>query len=287
MSPQLAFIIGILISPWIKNTKTVQSQAKKLMTYTLQVSIVIQGIGLDFNRVLATGKESFLLTLVSIVSIFGVGLILAKLFKLEETLSLLIIMGTAICGGSAIAALAPVLAASAGVMSISLALVFGLNIVALYIFPALGHAFDLSQSAFGTLAALAIHDTSSVTAAAAAYGAEALNIATTIKLTRALWIIPVTLAFSIWKSGKAGKIKVPWFIAGFIIASLVFTHVPYLHQYASMFAPLAKAGFTLTLFLLGMTFDFQLMKSVSLRPVLFGILLWILVTVACLVYVMN
>lgn len=287
MSPQLAFIIGILISPWIKNNKTVQSQAKNLMTYILQISIVIQGVGLDFNRVLVTGKESFLLTLFSILAIFGVGLLLAKLFKLDETLSLLIIMGTAICGGSAIAALAPVLAASAGAMSISLALVFGLNIVALYVFPFLGHSLDLSQSAFGTLAALAIHDTSSVTAAAAAYGTEALNIATTIKLTRALWIIPVTLAFSIWKSGKAGNIKVPWFIAGFIIASLLFTHVSFLHPYASTIAPLAKMGFTITLFLLGITFDFQLMKSVSLRPVLFGILLWIFVTVACLVYVMN
>lgn len=287
MSPQIAFLVGILVSPLIRNRKSVQNQAKKLMTYTLQVSIVLQGIGLDFNRVLTTGKESFLLTLFSILAIFGVGIILAKLFKLDETLSLLIIMGTAICGGSAIAALAPVLAASAGALSISLALVFGLNIIALYIFPFIGHWFDLSQTGFGTWAALAIHDTSSVTAAAAAYGAEALNTATTIKLTRALWIIPVTLAFSIWKSGKAGKIKVPWFIAGFIIASLLFTHVPFLHQYASTFTPLAKAGFTLTLFLLGMTFDFQLMKSVSLRPVLFGILLWIMVTVACLVYVMN
>jgi len=255
------------------------------MTYTLQVSIVVQGIGLDFNRVLATGKESFILTLISIMAIFLVGYFLSRLFKLDQTLSLLIIMGTAICGGSAIAALAPVLAASAGALSISLALVFGLNIVAIYTFPALGHWMDLSQSAFGTWAALAIHDTSSVTAAAAAYGAEALNLATTIKLTRALWIIPVTLSFSIWKSGKAGKIKIPWFIAGFIIASLVFTNVPFLHQYASTFAPLAKIGFTLVLFLLGITFDFQLMKSVSLRPVLFGILLWILVTVACLVYV--
>lgn len=287
MSPQIAFLIGILVSPFIRTHQPVQNQAKKLMTYTLQVSIVLQGIGLDFNRVLATGKESFLLTLFSIIAIFGVGLVLAKLFKLDETLSLLIIMGTAICGGSAIAALAPVLAASAGALSISLALVFGLNIVALYIFPFIGHWFDLSQTAFGTWAALAIHDTSSVTAAAAAYGAEALNIATTIKLTRALWIIPVTLTFSIWKSGKAGKIKIPWFIAGFIMASLVFTHVHFLHQYASIFAPLAKVGFTITLFLLGLTFDFQMMKSVSFRPVLFGILLWILVSVACLAFVLN
>lgn len=287
MSPQIAFLVGILISPFLKGRQPVQIQAKRLMTYTLQVSIVLQGIGLDFNRVLVTGKESFLLTLFSIIAIFGVGYILARLFKIDETLSLLIIMGTAICGGSAIAALAPVLAASAGALSISLALVFGLNIVALYIFPFMGHWLDLSQTAFGTWAALAIHDTSSVTAAAAAYGSEALNIATTIKLTRALWIVPVTLAFSIWKSGKAGKVKIPWFIVGFIFASLFFTHIPFLHEYASAFAPLAKVGFTITLFLLGITFDFQMMKSVSIRPVLFGILLWIFVSVACLVYVMN
>lgn len=287
MSPQIAFLVGILVSPLLRSRKSVQDKAKKLMTYTLQVSIVLQGIGLDFNRVLATGKESFVLTLISILAIFGVGIILAKLFKLDETLSLLIIMGTAICGGSAIAALAPVLSASAGAMSISLALVFTLNIVAIYAFPFLGHWFDLSQSAFGTWAALAIHDTSSVTAAAAAYGAEALNLATTIKLTRALWIIPVTLAFSIWKSGKAGKIKIPWFIGGFILASLLFTHVPFLHQYGSLFAPLAKVGFTIVLFLLGLTFDFQMMKSVSIRPVVFGILLWIFVSVTCLIFVMN
>lgn len=287
MSPQIAFLVGILFSPLLRNKKSVQDQAKKWMTYTLQVSIVIQGIGLDFNRVLATGKESFLLTLFSIIAIFGIGILLAKLFKLDETLSLLITMGTAICGGSAIAALAPVLAASSAALSISLALVFGLNIVAIYTFPAVGHWLDLSQHAFGTWAALAIHDTSSVTAAAAAYGTEALNTATTIKLTRALWIIPVTLAFSIWKSGKAGKVKVPWFIAGFIIASLLFTHVSFLHQYASSFSQIAKAGFTITLFLLGITFDFQLMKSVSLRPVLFGILLWVIVTLVCLFYVAN
>jgi uncharacterized integral membrane protein (TIGR00698 family) len=287
MSPQIAFLVGILVSPIIRSKFSVQDQAKKLMTYTLQVSIVLQGIGLDFNRVLTTGKESFLLTLFSIIAIFGAGYILARLFKLDETLSLLIIMGTAICGGSAIAALAPVLAASAGALSISLALVFGLNIVALYLFPFIGHSLGLSQSAFGTWAALAIHDTSSVTAAATTYGAEALNIATTIKLTRALWIIPVTLTFSILKSGKAGKVKIPWFIAGFIIASLLFTHVSFLHQFASTFAPLAKVGFTMTLFLLGISFDFQMMKSVSLRPILFGILLWILVSVACLVFVMN
>jgi uncharacterized integral membrane protein (TIGR00698 family) len=287
MSPQIAFLVGILVSPVFRSKLSVQDQAKKLMTYTLQVSIVLQGIGLDFNRVLTTGKESFLLTLFSIIAIFGVGYILARLSKLDKTLSLLIIMGTAICGGSAIAALAPVLAASASALSISLALVFGLNIVAIYLFPFLGHWLDLSQHAFGTWAALAIHDTSSVTAAATAYGAEALNIATTIKLTRALWIIPVTLAFSILKSGKAGKVKIPWFIAGFIIASLLFTHVSFLHPYASTFAPLAKAGFTMTLFLLGMTFDFQMMKSVSLRPILFGIVLWILVSVACLTFVLS
>ncbi len=287
MSPQIAFIIGILISPFLKTKKPLQDQAKKLMTYVLQVSIVMQGASLDFNRVLVTGKESFVQTLISILVIFVVGLLIAKLFKLDETLSLLIIMGTAICGGSAIAALAPVIAAPAASMSIALALVFTLNIVAIYVFPFLGHAFDLSQVAFGTWAALAIHDTSSVTAAASAYGPEALSIATTIKLTRALWIIPVTLAFSIWKSGKAGKIKVPWFILGFILASLLFTNVPALNAYAGYFPHLAKLGFTVVLFLLGVTFDFQMMKSISMKPVIFGILLWVFVSVACLVYVMN
>lgn len=287
MSPQIAFIAGILISPWLKSRAHLKDHAKKLMTYTLQVSIVLQGIGLDFNRVLSTGKESFILTLISIILIFITGLILAKLFKIEETLALLIIMGTAICGGSAIAALAPVIMASGLSMSVALSLVFTLNIVAIYLFPFLGHYFGLSQSAFGTWAALAIHDTSSVTAAAAAYGSEALNIATTIKLTRALWIIPITLAFSVYKSGKAGKVKIPWFIAGFILASLLFTHVEFLHAYALSFAPLAKAGFSLTLFLLGITFDFNMMKTVSKRPVLFGLLLWIFVSVACLIYVMN
>lgn len=285
MSPQIAFIAGILLSPFIKGRDAIRDQAKKLMTYTLQVSIVLQGIGLDFNKVLSTGKESFILTLISIILIFATGIVLAKLFRIEENLSLLIIMGTAICGGSAIAALAPVLAASALSMSVALALVFSLNIVAIYAFPFLGNWMNLSQSSFGKWAALAIHDTSSVTAAATVYGSEALNVATTIKLTRALWIIPITVAFSIYKSGKAGKVKIPWFIGGFILASLLFTHIPFLHSLAPDFAPLAKIGFTITLFLLGITFDFQMMKTVAMRPVMFGLTLWILVSVACLFYV--
>jgi uncharacterized integral membrane protein (TIGR00698 family) len=287
MSPQLAFLIGIFVSPWLRNKKNHQAQAKKLMTLTLQVSIVLQGIGLDFNRVLTTGKESFFLTFFSIITIFVVGIMLSKIFKLKEDISLLIIMGTAICGGSAIAALAPVLMASAHALSISLALVFGLNIVAIYTFPTLGHWLGLSQTSFGTWAALAIHDTSSVTAAASVYGVEALNTATTIKLTRALWIIPVTLAFGLWKSGKAGKIKVPWFIAGFIMTSLLFTHLPFLHEFSLAFASLAKIGFTTTLFLLGITFDFETMKSVSFRPFIFGIILWMFVLIMALVIVKS
>ncbi len=287
MTAQIAFTIGILLSPLAGRNSTLSSAVKAAIPYLLQVSIVFQGASLDFNKVMSVGVNGFVITFLSLLAIFILGHIGAKFLKLEREQSLLITMGTAICGGSAIAALAPVIAASAGAIAIAMGLVFLLNIFAIFSFPFIGHYFELSQADFGLWAALSIHDTSSVTAAAAAYGTEALSVATTVKLTRALWIIPVTFFFSYLKKESKKAMKVPWFILGFIIASILFTYSEFLKPYSSWFGMISKFGFTLTLFLIGLNFDLPTMKKIALRPLIFGLSLWLIVSIASLIFITS
>lgn len=287
MTAQIAFIIGIILSPFAVRNSKLSGAVKFAIPYLLQISIVFQGASLDFNKVINVGISGLIVTCLSIIAIFILGSLGGKLLKIERDQSLLITMGTAICGGSAISALAPVISASATAIAISMGLVFLLNVIAIFTFPFLGEFFQLSQSDFGIWAALAIHDTSSVTAAAATYGTEALSVATTVKLTRALWIVPVTLFFSFQTKSQKKGIKIPWFILGFVIASVLFTYMEFLRPFSAWFGMISKIGFALTLFLIGLSFDLIAMKKIALRPLIFGLSLWLIVSIASLILIKS
>lgn len=286
ISPQWALFFGIILSFFAAKNLPLQNKAKLWGSKILQFSIILLGSGLNFNSALKEGAQGFLITAISIALVFFFGFIGMKLLRLEKTLSTLITMGTAICGGSAIGALAPVIGAESTALTMSVAIVFTLNAIAVFIFPPLGHFFGLSQYDFGLWSALAIHDTSSVVAASAIYGQEALEVATLVKLTRALWIIPITLIFSIiWKRNEK-KITFPWFVLGFLGVSLFFTFVE-VNELKSIFLVTSKAGFSLTLFLIGLTFNFQKMRAIGIKPLIFAVMLWVLVSVLSLVSIRS
>lgn len=286
ISPQWALLSGIALSFFIRGKQDIQNKAKSWGTRLLQISVVLLGTSLNFSNVIQDGVQGALITFVSIALVFAAGFIGMKLLKLDSKLGILITMGTAICGGSAIGALAPVIAAESTIMTISLAIVFLLNALAVFIFPPIGNYYSLPQESFGIWSALAIHDTSSVVAASSIYGKEALMIATTVKLTRALWIIPITLIFSLlWKSADK-KFTFPWFVLGFLLMSLVFTFFPALGSSKEIILMISKTGFSLTLFLIGLTFDYRKLKKTGVRPLFFGIGLWILVSASSFFFVL-
>jgi uncharacterized integral membrane protein (TIGR00698 family) len=253
----------------------------------LQASVIGLGFGLNVNSALQAGKEGVLLTVASISGTLLMGFVLGKLLKIDGKISQLTSCGTAICGGSAIAAISPLIKANERQISISLGTVFILNSVALFLFPAIGHLLHLSQQQFGWWSAIAIHDTSSVVGAANKYGPQALEIATTIKLARALWIVPVSLVMSLMNEGDVGKIKVPWFIALFILAMIANTCLSGMQQVAPYLTSMAKAGLTLTLFLIGTGLSFSVIKVVGVKPLVQGIILWVLISGAALWVVMH
>jgi uncharacterized integral membrane protein (TIGR00698 family) len=286
ISPQWALATGILLSFFVFKHEKWQLAAKSWGAKLLQLSVILLGTSLNFHSVLKQGASGVFITLVSIASVFLLGAIGAKLLNLDKNQSLLITMGTAICGGSAIAALAPVIAADSLAVTISIGIVFLLNALSVFIFPPIGEWLTLSQQDFGLWSALAIHDTSSVVAASSLYGQEALGVATTVKLTRALWIIPITLFFSLIASKETKKkMTIPWFIVGFLIMSLAFTFIEPLHEFKSTFLTVSKLGFSMTLFCIGLTFDLNKIKKVGIRPFVFGSSLWVIVTALSLIYV--
>ena len=249
----------------------------------LQVSVVGLGFGMDAASALRAGKDGFLFTVVSIAGTLTAGLLAGRWIKVEKKTSLLIAGGTAICGGSAIAALSPVIRAQERQVSVALGVVFILNSVALFLFPVVGHWLDMSQLQFGLWSAIAIHDTSSVVGAAGRYGPEALQIATTVKLARALWIIPVSLVAAVaFKQGKTGggsartKIRIPYFIGLFIVAILMNTWLP-IGGLSRMIVGASHAGLTLTLFLIGSGLSRQVLRQTGVRPMLQGVLVWMLI----------
>ena len=209
-----------------------------------------------------------------------------KWLKIDKKTSHLISCGTAICGGSAIAAIAPVIKSDEKQTSVALGVIFILNSIALFLFPAIGHWLHLSQQDFGLWCAIAIHDTSSVVGAANKYGPEALQIATTVKLARALWIIPVALITAMIFKNKSSKIKIPYFIGLFIVAMLLNTYIPQTAVIAPSLVLIAKIGLTLTLFLIGAGLNFNVLKSVGLKPLFQGILLWAFIATAALLSIM-
>ena len=261
---------------------------KKVSKKLLQYSVVGLGFGMNLHASLASGKEGMMFTIVSVVGTMLIGMFIGrKLLKMNRDTSYLISSGTAICGGSAIAAVGPVIKAKESDMSVALATIFVLNAIALFIFPVLGECLGLTQQEFGMWAAIAIHDTSSVVGAGAAYGEEALQVATTIKLTRALWIIPLALVTSFIFKSKDQKISIPWFILWFIVAILINTYllgsVP---EVGKVISGLARKGLIITMFFIGASLSTDVLKSVGVKPLVQGVLLWLVISVGSLAYIL-
>lgn len=263
---------------------------KKASKYLLQYAVVGLGFGMDLHASLASGKEGMEFTVLSVAGTILIGWFIGrKCMKINRNTSYLISSGTAICGGSAIAAVGPVLKAKDSEMSVALGTIFILNAIALFLFPAVGHALGMSQEDFGTWAAIAIHDTSSVVGAGAAYGEGALRIATTIKLTRALWIIPVALITSFIFKSKGQRISIPWFIFFFILAMLLNTYLLGSSEtgiaIGNAINGFARKILTITLFFIGASLSRDVLKSVGARPLLQGILLWAAISFSTLAYI--
>ena len=261
---------------------------KTISKKLLQYSVIGLGFGMNLQASLASGKEGMLFTIISVIGTLLIGMFIGcKVLKLNRNTSYLISSGTAICGGSAIAAVGPIIKAKDTDMSMALATVFILNAIGLFLFPALGHWLGLSQQEFGTWAAIAIHDTSSVVGAGAAYGEEALQVATTIKLTRALWIIPLALVTSVIFRSDGKKITIPWFILFFIVAMLINTYLLADYPEVGKFsADIARKGLIITMFFIGASLSVDVIKSVGIRPLLQGVLLWIIISAASLAYIL-
>jgi len=285
VSPPVALLIGFAIAQFIGHPFLHLNH--KATSFLLKVSVVGLGFGMKVQSAAEAGKEGFLFTVASITGTLALGLLLGRFLKIEKKTSHLISCGTAICGGSAIAAISPLIKAEEKQMSVALGTVFILNSIALFLFPFIGHQLHLSQMQFGLWSAIAIHDTSSVVSAANKYGPEALQVATTVKLARALWIIPVALLTTVFfKSGKQ-KIKVPYFIGLFILAMILNTYLPAIHIASSYLVDLAKTGLTVTLFLIGAGLSKSVLKAVGIKPLIQGIALWIAISVVALYAVMH
>ena len=252
----------------------------------LKLSVVGLGFGVNFIEVIEVGKSSLVLTLISITATIVLGEVIGRLMQVPANTRTLLSFGTAICGGSAIAALAPVIKAKDDEIAVSLATVFTLNAVALIIFPPLGQLFELDQHQFGLWAALAIHDTSSVVGASAVFGAVALSVGTTAKLTRALWIAPYTVvAGFFWKSEE--RASFPFFIVGFIAAAFVNSWLPAFDPLWDGLYVFAKQALVMTLFLIGAGLTKKVLRQVGVRPLLLGIVLWVIVAVVTLTLILK
>jgi uncharacterized integral membrane protein (TIGR00698 family) len=258
-----------------------RTETRKASRLLLQAAVVALGFGMNLNQVVRAGRSGFVYTAVGITFALALGMLLGRVLRVERTAAFLISTGTAICGGSAIAAVAPIAGANDEEISVSLGTVFVLNSVALLTFPWIGAAARLDQTQFGLWSALAIHDTSSVVGAAAKYGTLALAIATTVKLARALWIIPLALGTALAKRKRA-RIQWPWFIAFFVLAAMANSYLPLGSPLYPVLARAGRVGLTLTLFLIGSGISRATLKQVGVRPLLQGVLLWLAVAAASL-----
>ena len=282
VSPPIALFLGIIFV----NIFGQVFNADKIIKIVLQVSIVGLGFGINLKQALQAGSEGFLFTVFSITLIVVLGIVLGYIFRIDKIITQLISFGTAICGGSAIAAIAPILKADGKQTSVSLGIIFLLNALALFIFPEIGQYFHLSQNQFGIWSAIAIHDTSSVVGAASKYGHEALQTATTVKLARALWIIPISFMLSFLnKSG--GKIKIPYFIGFFVLAILVNSYFPAIKEVTDYVVDFSKSSLKVALFLIGTGLSFQNFKNIGIKPLLLGIILWVVISVISLFAVLE
>ena len=280
ISPPIALLMGLIIAQFIGHPYLHLNH--KATHILLQVSVVGLGFGMNVTSALKAGKEGILFTIVSIIGTLVIGFFMGKFLKIEKKTSYLISAGTAICGGSAIAAISPVIKAQEKQISVALGTIFILNSAALFLFPFIGHQLNLSQSQFGMWCAIAIHDTSSVVGAASKYGPQALEIATTVKLARALWIIPVAFLSTFIFKNKNSKIKIPYFIGLFVLAMIANTYIPFVQQYNHYLTNIAKAGLTLTLFLIGCGLNRKTISSVGFKPLIQGVILWVIIATAAL-----
>lgn len=284
ITPAVALFLGLAFALTVGQPFPVFS--KKASKYLLQFSVVGLGFGMNLYDSLRTGKEGMLFTVVSVVSVLVIGYYVGKKLMIDRKTAYLISAGTAICGGSAIAAVAPVLKADDNEISVSMGTIFILNAVALFIFPPIGHLLDMTQEQFGLWAAIAIHDTSSVVGAGAAYGEKALEVATMVKLTRALWIIPVAFVTTLLFKQKESKITIPWFILFFVLAMVANTFLSIPAVISSSLVWIAKKGLTVTLFLIGAGLSRKVIKHVGVRPMVQGVILWVFIGVLSLVVIL-
>lgn len=285
VEPPLALLAGFVFSftlghPFLKLNR-------KLTKILLQASVVGLGFGMNIYEAAEVGKSGLLFTASTIILTLLLGLLLGKLFHVSDKTSTLVSSGTAICGGSAIAAMTPIIDADENETSVSLGIVFVLNSLALFIFPAVGHLLNMTQEQFGLWAAVAIHDTSSVVGAAQKYGDVALHLATTIKLERALWIIPLSLVAAIVYKKNGKKLSIPYFIFLYILAMVINTFVPIAADFSPYIVTLSKRGLTLTLFLIGAGLTRQSLKSIGVKPLLQGVILWICISIGSLLVILN
>ncbi len=283
ISPPFALLGGLIYGLALSHPYQVES--KQLSKFLLQASVVGLGFGMNLHEVIRAGRSGFVYTAISITTVMLLGLGLGYLIRVSKKSSFLIAAGTAICGGSAIAAVGPIAEANEEEMAVSLGAVFILNSIALFLFPVVGLALHMSQSQFGLWSALAIHDTSSVVGATARYGAIALAIGTTVKLARALWIVPLSIGTAVTLKSKA-KIQWPWFILFFCLAALLNTLLPKFNSEFLTLNHLGKIGLTVTLFLIGTGLNKATLKKVGVRPLLQGLTLWIIVGTATLALIL-
>ena len=291
VSPAVALFAGIVLALFVGNPYGALS--KKVSKYLLQAAVVGLGFGMNLHESLAAGKDGIIFTIVSVTGVMVIGYSIGRMMGILPKLSYLISAGTAICGGSAITAVSPVVKADDNETSISLAVIFTLNAIALFIFPPIGEMLGLTQNPFGLWAAIAIHDTSSVVGAASIYGEEALKVATTVKLTRALWIIPLSIV-SIFifarqnrnQEGEKTKINIPWFIFLFILAMVINTYISLPEGLLEVIKVASHKALSVTLFLIGCGLSVASIKKVGFKPVLLGVILWIIISVVTLFVVL-
>ncbi len=285
--PPAALVAGILLALTLGNPYP--DQSKKASKILLQSAVVLLGFSMDLHKILDAGAKGLGFALGSILAVFLLGYALQKILNVRPLTSLLVSTGTAICGGSAIAAMSAVTDAPQEDVSVAVGTVFLLNAIALIIFPPLGHGLGLTPEQFGVWAGIAIHDVSSVVGAAASFGDASLETATAVKLSRVLYLLPITLIAAFWLSrnskaeGKKTHLHVPWFIFLFLLASLLRTYVPAIQPLAPSIKLLAVAGFSASLFLIGAGISMKTLKSVGIRPLVQGVLLWAFISVAALI----
>lgn len=284
VSSPVALVGGFLFSYFLGHPfLTLNSKA---VNWLLKVAVVGLGFGMNLKETLHAGKDGFILTVFSIAATLVLGYFIGKLLKMNRKGSHLISSGTAICGGSAIAAVSPVINASEKDISISLGVIFLLNSIALIVFPPLGHLLGLSQHQFGLWCAIAIHDTSSVVGAAYTFGEEALKVATTVKLARALWIIPLSLLSVFLFKGKGKRVKIPYFIFLFMLAIIMNSYLPIPSIITGSITSISKSLLVLTLFLIGAGLSVEKIKSTGWKPMILGVSLWVFISISAIIAIL-